>query len=165
MKKFILLVLLLIAGSTCYAQKYIGGGIAFGSEIETLGLGITGEYFVTEEISIAPSLIYFLPRDLGGDLKYRQTDININGNYHFDTDTGLDLYAQAGLNFAIVSLPFINPFTGERVKNSDTEVGLNIGGGFNYQWQDNLMPFVEARYTISGFDQLVLMGGIKFIIE
>ncbi|MGB3465432.1 MAG: hypothetical protein WBA74_09180 [Cyclobacteriaceae bacterium] len=164
MKKITILVLMLIAGSTCYAQKYVGGGIAFGSEIESVGLFVNGEYFVTDQISVAPSLIYFAPRDFGS-VKIRQSEFNINGNYHFDTDTGLDFYALAGLNFAFISTPIVNPFTGVETRSSNTEVGLNIGGGFNYQWKDNLLPFVEIKYSLSDYDQLVLMGGVKLILK
>lgn len=166
MKKIIILIILvIIVNCTCYAQKYIGGGLAFGTQIESVGIGINGEYFVTDQISIAPSLIYFFPRTLFGDLKFKQTDLNINANYHFDTDSELDFYALGGINFAIVSVPFFNPFTAERTSNTATEVGLNLGAGFNYKLNDKLMPFAELKYNISNFDQLILMGGVRLILN
>ncbi len=166
MKKFTtLIVLIVVINCTCYAQKYIGGGLAFGSQIESAGIGINGEYFVTDQISIAPSLIYFFPRTLFGDLKFKQTDLNINANYHFITDNEFDIYALGGINVAIVSVPFFNPFSGERNSNSATEIGLNIGGGFNYHLNDKLLPFAELKYNISSFDQLILMGGVRIILN
>jgi len=73
----------------------------------------------------------------------------------------MHLYALAGINFAIVSVPFFNPFTGQRVSNSATEAGLNLGAGFNYKASEKLMPFAELKYNISDFDQLILFAGIR----
>lgn len=164
-KTIVLLTFITTINCMCYAQKYIGGGIAYGTQIESAGIGINGEYFVTDQISIAPSLIYFFPRTFIGDLKFKQTDLNINANYYFETGSEFNIYALGGLNFAVVSVPFFNPFNGERSNNSSTEVGLNIGGGLNYKINDQLLPFVELKYNISDFDQLILMGGVRFLLN
>ena len=41
----------------------------------------------------------------------------------------------------------------------DTEVGLNLVGGFKFR-TSSLRPFVEVRATIAGAEQIVFTGGI-----
>ena len=41
----------------------------------------------------------------------------------------------------------------------DTEVGLNLVGGFKFR-TTSLRPFVEVRATIAGAEQIVFTGGI-----
>jgi outer membrane protein with beta-barrel domain len=149
------------------AQTRFGGFLAFGTEIETLGIGANGEFFITEEISIAPDILYFFPNktDLGSgeELKLKWFEFNANGHYHFDTGGSVMPYGLAGLNFAIVgiestasSLPF---------DESSTEVGLNLGGGADFDIGSNIMPFAEIRFVIGNADQLVLSGGVRIGIN
>lgn len=78
----------------------------------------------------------------------------VNGNifYHFhlpDSPSVLP-YLGAGLNVGTVS-------NGA----SNTEFGLNIGGGVRFP-TGTMAPFVEGRGVISDFDQFVVTAGIVF---
>lgn len=67
MKKiFILLITLFSLSAGVYAQKgkqAIGFGLGYGTEIESLGLGIKYQYNITNPIRIEPSLNYFFEND------------------------------------------------------------------------------------------------------
>ena len=54
MKKFILVLSVLSALSfTATAQKTIGAGLAYGSEIENLGIGVNAEFDLNDQIDIS----------------------------------------------------------------------------------------------------------------
>ena len=143
------------------AQTRIGGFLAYGTEIETLGLGAVGEFFVNENIAIAPGLLYFFPKDLGG-YDYTWFEINANGEYYFTTSGSAQVYGLAGLNFAFVSVDLPAAFGGNA---SSTEVGLNLGVGSNFDIGSSVLPFAELRFVIGNADQLVLSGGVKWTLQ
>ncbi len=136
-----------------------GGGLAFGTEIESLGIQGRFDYAITEQILLAPDLTYFFGKSEGSiDLNW--FDINLNGNYLFDTgNPDIIPYALAGLNFAIVSASYDG--FGDFGDSSSTEIGLNLGGGADFI-VGTIIIFGELRYAISSADQLVIAGGVKF---
>jgi opacity protein-like surface antigen len=146
------------------AQLQVGGGLAFGTEIEKLGLQITGNLPVAQEgkIRAAPDLIFYLKDDFGtGDLRW--WEVNLNGNYLFMEGEEYNVYALAGINIANVNFDFdvnIPGVPGVGFDQSSTELGLNIGGGIEYG-----VPFGnlygEAKYILSDFDQLVISAGVR----
>jgi outer membrane protein with beta-barrel domain len=81
-------------------------------------------------------------------------DLNYNVVYNFRpaSTPKLTPYAGGGLNFASVS--------GNGL--SDSKLGINIMGGTEFRSSGRLTPFAELRLEISGGDQLVLTGGLKF---
>ena len=76
-------------------------------------------------------------------------------------DDRFDVYPLAGINIAIVSVKndLLN------LDASETKVGLNLGGGGQYEINDLLTAFAEIKYVISDFDQLVIGGGILVTIR
>ena len=137
----------------------VGGGLAFGTEIESLGIQARGDYALTNNILLAPDLIYYF-----GSSGFDWFDINFNGNYLFEvSNPDIVPYVLAGLNFAIISVDYDIPILGE-LSDSSTEVGLNIGGGCDFL-VGTLIVFGELRYNISNADQLMIAGGVKFPIN
>jgi len=164
--KFLIILLVLIIGfivspSTANAQNSVGGGLAFGTGIESAGIGINAEFRVADKISVAPSFIYFFPRTVIAGIQTKQFEVNINGNYYLRSDDKIDFYALAGLNITRISIPIIFPGLIESTISS-TEVGLNVGAGANFKVSSKVTPFAEMKYAISNFDQLVIFGGVKF---
>ena len=160
MKK--ILFTLLLAGVISFAasaQTRVGGHLAYGTEIENLGLGGVGEFFLNREMAIAPSLTFFFPEKYGF---YRNSfwEMNINFNYYFVPDGSVNFYGLAGLNFGTVKLRYDGP--GNDFSDSHTEIGLNIGMGINFVLQNNkVVPFLEFKYAISDYDQAVFAFGVK----
>ncbi|MFN0217073.1 MAG: hypothetical protein ACKVT2_22680 [Saprospiraceae bacterium] len=80
MKKLFFIVSVVIcmfaAQSVC-AQK-IGGFLAYGSEIESLGIGVNAEFDVAQKLTISPSFVFYFPND---DVTW--LELNGNLNYYF----------------------------------------------------------------------------------
>lgn len=157
MKK--VLFTLLLAGVISFsasAQTRVGGHLAFGSEIESFGIGAVAEFMIKENMGISPSFTYFF-----GDEYYNMWELNGNFNYYFATEGVAQFYGLAGLNFANVSYD-------DDVYESDsnTEMGLNLGIGSNFAISnDKILPYAEIKYVISDYDQLVILAGIKFNLK
>ena len=142
----------------------VGAQLGYGTEIESLGIGARFDYAITDQILLAPDLMYFFGKS-EGSLDYNWFDINLNGNYLFDIGNSTIVpYALAGLNFAIVSVDYdvgIGPGDGD---SSSTEIGFNLGGGADFA-VGTLTVFGELRFVLGDADQLVIAGGVKFPIN
>jgi hypothetical protein len=67
-----------------------------------------------------------------------------------------EFYGMGGLNFAHAG------YDNGTYSDSNTEVGLNLGIGSNFQFGKNFVPFAEFRFTIGEYDQFALGLGVKF---
>jgi outer membrane immunogenic protein len=158
-KVFLLTALSVILSFAAQAQIRIGGFLGFGTEVENPGLGINGEFTINDKVSISPNLLFYFPKKNGG-VKQSVWELNGNVNYYFVSDNSFSFYGLAGLNVTNVKVKY-NNFFGYDGSASDSELGLNLGIGANFT-AGNILPFAEMKYTISDFDQLVIMAGIKF---
>lgn len=127
-----------------------GGGLAFGSEVEAIGIQAGAVYGFTDEINGAADFIIFFPDG------FDWWELNLNGQYNFMADDGVRLYGLAGLNYATISVDF-----GEFGSSSNSEVGLNIGGGAEYGL-DFANLYGELKYVLGDADQLGLSAGLRF---
>lgn len=65
----------------CFAQQgkqAIGGNLSYGTEIESVGIGLKYQYNITDQIRIEPSMNYFFKND-----GLSMFDINANIHYLF----------------------------------------------------------------------------------
>ncbi|QSE96408.1 outer membrane protein [Fulvivirga lutea] len=152
MKKTFLLALFLTIAISSMSQRRIGGNLVYGTEIEEIGIGAVGEFFFNDNLAIAPSFNYYFAED-----PVSFWELNANINYYFSESGAVSAYALGGLNLARVSVD-LGPF-GE---SSDTELGLNLGAGANFDVGDSIIPFAELRFVLSDFDQAVFAFGVKF---
>lgn len=80
MKKVLTLFgLLFVLLGSAHAQKgkqAIGFGLSYGTEIESIGLGIKYQYNITNPIRIEPSFNYFFEND-----NVSMLDLNVNFHY------------------------------------------------------------------------------------
>ncbi len=154
---FGILVLALCAGHSVSAQEEtrIGALLAYGTEIENLGIGANAEFPVMEKMTISPSLIYYLPKDEMG-IKINWFEVNGNVNYYFVDQDGLGVYGLGGLNYSSVKV------SAGGYSISDGQVGLNLGAGANFDIGSSVLPFAELKYVIMNGGQLVLAAGVKF---
>ncbi len=171
-KKSLLLTValgLIFMTSKVQGQAAVGGGLAFGTEIESVGINLNGTYMITEEIALAPSLIYWIPKAYLADFKLKWFEVDLNGHYYFDIGGNIKPYALAGLNFSFITFP-VADWTGgwfggsfETKNKTTTKVGLNLGGGVEFDIDAPIKPFGQLNYTIiDSFDQLVIMAGVRF---
>lgn len=148
--------------STAQEDTRIGGFLAYGSEIKSVGFGANAEFPIIENLTIAPSFIYYLPKD-EDVIKTTIFEINGNANYYFMNDDSIGFYGLAGINYTSVKVEvedFGFGFGG--ASSSEGKIGLNLGAGANFNIGKNWMPFAELKYVVSDYDQLVLLAGVKF---
>jgi len=141
-------------------KTHIGAMLTYGTEIENIGMGINAEFPIMENLTISPSLIYYLPKDEYG-IKINWFEVNANGNYYFINQENLDVYALGGLNYSSVKVSFDDPWLGSH-SASDGRIGLNLGSGVNFNIGRSIVPFAELKYVIIEGGQLVAGAGVKF---
>ena len=146
--------------SSAQTDTRLGVMLAYGTEVENLGLGVNAEFPVMEDLTIAPSFVYYFPQGdyFGGDLNW--WELNANANYYLVDNENLGFYGLAGLNYSHISFDYDTAFGS--VDSSDGEFGLNLGVGANFNLNSNITPFAEARYVIIDGSQLVIAAGVKF---
>jgi outer membrane immunogenic protein len=121
-------------------------------DIDEIGIGALGEFRVAQKFSLSPQLILYFP---GDDLHV--LEFNFNGNYYFYSHEVFSFYGLGGLNFTRVS--YNGPGDNDYDNN---EIGLNLGGGINFEIGERFAPFSELRFTIGDYDQFVISAGLKF---
>lgn len=158
MKKLVVLfsMMLFVMGSA-FAQKGIQAGgvhLAYGTEIESVGIGVKYQYNITDNIRLEPSMNYFFEND-GVDM----FDINANAHYLFPMASNVRVYPLAGLTFARWS------GKDNGILDDDvTRLGVNVGGGAEMDITDKLMLNFELKYqVVSDFDQAVFNVGIAYM--
>ena len=152
MKKLMILISMMffIMGSA-FAQKGIqafGVNLGYGSEIESASIGVKYQYNITNNIRLEPSANYFFEKR-GVDM----FDFNANAHYLIPTENNIRLYPLAGLTFTRWDFG--------KVAN---RLGLNIGGGAEFDVSDNLFVNMELKYQIvKDLDQAVFNVGLTYM--
>lgn len=169
MKTKLLFITALTFLATCFVANAqndtrLGAMVAYGTEIENVGIGVNAEIPVMEDLTISPGFIYYLPKDESG-VSLNWWEINGNANYYFVKNESLDFYGIAGLNYTHVKFDFDeSPFGDSSMETSDGRFGLNLGAGANFDIGSSITPFAEVKYVIIDGSQLVIGGGVKFNI-
>lgn len=179
MKKtlFILLVAFFTFG-TINAQKgqmHAGGQVGISlpmgdfGDAANLGFGFLGNflYGVTPDIDLTGSIGYFTWGSDADNVSFSDVPLLFGGRYYFNrsefTPYGL---AQLGLHFRSFEVEKITTAFGTfGGSTSDTEFGINLGGGFLYN-MGNLMLDVNASLNIvSDQNSINIMAGVLFPIK
>ena len=165
MKKLTLLAVVTIALTfNSFAQISAGGGLSYGSEAETIGFNLRGQYNINENIDVVGGFTFFFPKKTSQNIPFFGTietkssfwTFDIDGHYNFVINDKFSFYPLAGLNITGVSVEV------DGTKDSDTEAGLNIGVGATYKINEQLKGFAETKYIISDFDQAVITFGVLY---
>lgn len=161
MKKTFITALFICMGSLLVQaqQNNVGVALAYGSEIENLGLGVNAEFVIMDNLTIAPSFIYFFP-EKNSYVTIDLWELNGNAHYYFLNNEKIGVYGLGGINYTHASAK--TDFLGYSTKAKSGEVGLNLGGGFKYHLNEQWSPAAELKYVIGDYDQLVVMMGMKY---
>jgi len=176
MKKVMLLgVAIMLTASIVKAQQITaGGGLAYGTDISQAAIFLNGQYFFSEKLAAAPSLIFYFPEKntfsypgYTSETKSSLWEFNADVNYYFFGPDVVKLFGEGGLNISTVKATSKVSGSGVSQKQSasDTKLGLNLGIGSDFKVSDKIIPFFAIKYTVSDFDQLVLKGGVRFVIK
>ena len=161
MKKLLLLVCAAVMSLSASAQagdKALGAQLVFGSETNSFGLGVKGQYYFTDQIRGEGSFDYFL-KNKGISM----WDINANVHYLFDVANKVKVYPLAGLGYTNWSYKYEYP--GHSViEGSDGRLAINLGGGAEYELTKDLSVNAELKYQIvsNNYSQLVLGVGVAY---
>lgn len=151
MKKILIIACICLLGglSETYAQARIGGGFAYGTEVEEFGLNLNGEFFLKNNLAIGPELNYFF---IENDASF--WTLNADGHFYFSSSTSASVYGLAGLNLTTFD-------SGAPNADANTELGLNLGIGANFDINSVVLPFAQFKFVINDYDQAVLSFGVR----
>ncbi|MBU1012674.1 MAG: porin family protein [Bacteroidetes bacterium] len=149
----IICVIVLFTVTEANAQKKVGGGVWYATEMENVGISINGAYFFSDNFSVAPSFTYFLEKN---HVNWSMLDLDVNYSFT-ELDFG-NLYAIGGLN-----LTFFSVDLGGWGNASGTNTSFNAGIGLGMPIGDNMTLCPEVRYTFGDGDFLRI--GVKLLIE
>lgn len=151
--------ILLLFFSKAKAQEIrLGGGLGYGTVAKNIGINFRGDVKFHKQWSITPHFnIFFNKKD--GALTKKWNALNIDGHYYFEVDQTWTIYPVFGVNFATVSQR-LNDIT-----FSNSDVGINLGFGSEYNFDRRFSGFGEIKYVISDADQVVITLGILYKIN
>ena len=112
-----------------------------------------------ENLSINPSFVYFFP---DGDFDFWEINGDVVYRFVVADDVPVLPFALAGLNIARFSTPSVTVL-GQTVGGSNTEIGLNLGGGVGFR-AESVLPFVGAKFEIQDSSGFVVFGGVGFTV-
>lgn len=137
-------------------QINAGGGLAYGTETETLGFNLRGGGLINENFSVSAGYTHFLPRrfDEGGINYIKLWEINLEASYWFYLIDNFIFYPSAGIK--IMEFTVEHTYTldsGETAvyKSTGDRTGLVLGGGGGYRI-GNVTPFIEGKVVYYDFE-------------
>ena len=142
------------ANSTMESDRpLLGGELGFATNSFDFMVGAQFAYKVAKAIDIYPTVQLYFPSDASA--------WSLNANVRYWPNLNMPnsgLYAGGGLGFTHVSANNCN------VSGcSDTKVGLNLLGGWQFKTSSGLLPFAELRAVLaSDVDRIEFVGGINF---
>jgi len=137
MKKLFVLAFVLFAYGM-NAQTAVGGGFTLGSYFKAINL--KGEFGVSENIGISPSVDYVLGMPAGSSL----FAINADGHYYLGDPDAFNYYPLAGLSMWMYSVNV------EGYSASGSTFMVDLGGGATYALSDSMKLFGEAKFLLGG---------------
>lgn len=170
--KFFILLPFILIGTMSNGQIQIkaGLGLSYGTEAATVGLHFRGDVDLNEQWTGSMNIITYLGPNFGdedfsgiGGIKATYWELNFDAHYNAIISDDMTIYPLAGLNLSTagVKTTLNIPFGGS-FGDTETKVGLNIGGGLNYLVAERISILGEIKYVISDFDQLVITGGALY---
>lgn len=152
MKKLVLFFVVLFVVSGVYAQeqgKFRGqGGLVYGGDTE-LGINLGVQYFVVDQVAIAPSYSFFL-KDFAG---HKYSSLNIEGRYYFHEG----IYGLAGVDIVMVKGSVDIPGF-DSVESSGSSAEIAIGAGYDLELNEDISINFQAKYA----NQIVLGVGAVY---
>lgn len=146
-----LMVVIALSTQETNAQVKAGVGMAFGSEIEQVGIQGDLHYRLSNvpAIQLGGGFTYYFPKN-SRDFY----EVNFNGAYILYEEFMFKSYGYTGLNYSHSSVEL------EGSDISDGAFGLNVGVGAEYDF-GGLLAFGDLKYVISEFDQPVFSIGLR----
>lgn len=157
------------ASSEAEAQFTFGPMAAFHDDFD-LGVGVgftTPMTSIHEQVGIWGSFLYFFPgggADFGvGSVDTSYMEFNGGLSYDFPTSGSITPYVLGGLVIARFSVDYDGAFDDViDASASNTEIGLNLGGGIKTMLGDSMTGTLGARLELQDGSGFVIEAGLGF---
>lgn len=130
-------------------DKAVGGNILYGFDENNIGIAGKYQWNITDAFRLEPSASYYPQKS-----NIKMWDMNVNLHYLFKMNEKFNLYPLGGLTLF-----------GVKPKNldSESEFGVNLGGGAEYKLTENISVGAEMKYQIlSDWGRAVLSIGMTY---
>src|SRR5690606_41039103 len=111
--------------------------------IKEPAIGANAEFGILEKLSVSPSFAYYFTENTDF-AKMSFWELNANAHYYFTSEGPLAFYGLAGLNYTHTSVSFDFGDIGlggmGSASGGDGKIGLNVGGGANFNIGSKVMP-------------------------
>jgi len=149
-------------------EKAAGGylSLAVGDVVTNIGVGGKFQYNVLDPIRLEGSLSLFLPskftvndgwfgsQSLYGTLS--MWDISANVHYLINVSDQYNVYPLLGLSLLGATVKFLD------VKDTETGIGLNIGGGMDFNINEQVAINGEIRGRFGEWSRFIISVGLIF---
>ncbi|WP_455674611.1 porin family protein [Phocaeicola sp.] len=157
MKKLIILAgMLVLMACSAFAQQgkqAFGFHLGYGTEIESVGIGLKYQYNLTDQIRLEPSADYYFKND-----GLSMFDINLNAHYLCPVSSSARLYPIFGFTYTNWNWDLDGGYD-----LSKSKFGVNLGAGAEFDLNANWMMNFEIKYQIiSDWDQGVFNLGFAY---
>ena len=148
-----------LSASAQAGDKALGAQLVFGSETNSIGFGVKGQYYFTDKLIRGEASFDYFLKNQGISM----WDINANVHYLFDVADKFKVYPLAGLGYTNWSYKYEYPGL-PVVEGSDGRLAINLGGGAEYELTKDLSVNAELKYQIvsNNYSQLVLGVGVAY---
>ena len=148
MKKFLLFVMAVMCMAVAQAQVKgdmaagvnLNMGFGYDGDYDNMGIGAKFQYSVTDKIRVEPTFVYYFEKNY-----LSMTEFIVNAHYLFPMMDGkLNVYPLAGLGLVTSKVEIFG------FSESESNFGLDLGGGAEYKLTDNISLAAELKYYIAG---------------
>jgi opacity protein-like surface antigen len=159
-KQLTIITLLLLFTSIAGKAQIKGGlGLNYATDINSIGISINGQYDINKKLGATASFTYYFENS---NVNWYAFDFNATYNLMEIGGMG-KLYGIGGLNFTIVKVDVLGYYDwiGDS-STTDTNIGLNIGGGVNFDITDKISVAPETVLTISNGSYLRIGARVMY---
>ena len=164
MKKLFLVAAFAMVSAFASAQFAVGVHTLYGTDVANLGIGVRARYDINDQFRADGNFNYYFKKN---GLEF--WDINANLHYLFNITDRFAAYPLGGLGYVNASRSYDFPeyiggkLVTTRRTETDGRLGVNLGGGVDFQLTDDLYLNGEVKYQIaSGYNQAVMSAGIVY---
>ncbi|MDH6307276.1 outer membrane protein X [Dysgonomonas sp. PFB1-18] len=144
----------------------LAGNLNYGTKIESLGIGLRGQYGFMERLRGSLEYKYYIDRH-----NTSAWGLSADAHYLFGLGETFSIYPLAGVTFSRWTYDLgrsglgelIEEFTDEKTKNSNNRIGLNIGLGGQIAVGEKTFIQVELKEAlIKNYTQFVASVGFMY---
>ena len=158
-----LFVFVLVAAPSAQAQTpwQLGPYAGYNLDNEEFLVGaISRIHIPSAPVTLNPGFEFY-PTIGGGGADRSLFVVNFDVQYQLEAES-LEPYVGGGLFWSRSS--FDRTVRGVPVSLSDSNLGLNLKGGFLFSASGNMQPYAEAVLALGGGEAFILKGGFLFTI-